>query len=81
MVPAAALSPPLRVVDLIYNPSETPLLRAARRRGLSAINGTGMLVHQGALAFERWTKRRAPVAVMHRALAHALRFRAKSFKF
>jgi shikimate dehydrogenase len=43
--------------------------RAARRR---AIDGTGMLLHQGALAFTLWTRKRAPVAVMRRALGRAL---------
>jgi len=73
LVPASALAPPLKVADLIYNPPETALLRVARRRGVKAINGTGMLLHQGALVFERWTHRRAPVEVMRRALTQALR--------
>lgn len=73
VVPAEVLRPPLRVADLVYNPPETALLRAARRRGLDVVNGEGMLVHQGALAFERWTGRRAPVAVLRRALFRALR--------
>ena len=56
------------VSDLIYRPAETPLLRAARRRGCSAVNGLGMLVHQGALAFERWTGKPAPVQAMRDAV-------------
>jgi len=56
------------VSDLIYRPAETPLLRAARRRGCSAANGLGMLVHQGALAFERWTGKPAPVQAMRDAV-------------
>jgi shikimate 5-dehydrogenase len=64
--------PPARledaVVDLIYRPAETPLLAAARRRGCRAVNGLGMLLHQGALAFERWTGRPAPLDAMRTAL-------------
>ena len=56
------------VSDLIYRPAETPLLRAARRRGCRAVNGLGMLVHQGALAFERWTGNPAPVQTMRDAV-------------
>lgn len=56
------------VVDLIYRPAETPLLAAARRRGCRAVNGLGMLLHQGALAFERWTGRPAPLDTMRTAL-------------
>ncbi|HID47729.1 MAG TPA: shikimate dehydrogenase, partial [Methanococcaceae archaeon] len=43
------------VMDLIYNPRETALLREAKKRGAKTINGIGMLVYQGALAFEIWT--------------------------
>ena len=55
------------VCDLIYNPPETPLLRAARERSLWFINGLGMLVAQGALAFTLWTGLPAPEDVMTRA--------------
>lgn len=43
------------VYDLVYNPPETALLRAARAAGLRGMNGLPMLVEQAALAFERWT--------------------------
>ena len=56
------------VIDAVYAPPETPLLRAARARGLRAINGLGMLARQGALAFEIWTSLRAPLDVMLAAL-------------
>jgi len=64
----ASLAPPVAVYDLIYNPPETPLLRAARIAGCRARNGLGMLLHQGALAFERWTGRAAPLAAMREVL-------------
>jgi shikimate dehydrogenase len=48
---------------------ETPFLAAARSRGIRAANGLGMLVHQAALAFERWTGVDAPLAAMRAAAA------------
>lgn len=42
------------VTDLVYAPLETPLLAAARARGNPAVDGLGMLLHQGAPGFERW---------------------------
>ncbi len=56
------------VYDLIYNPGETKLLRAARQAGCITANGLGMLLYQGALAFEFWTGKVAPVDIMRRAL-------------
>ena len=52
------------VADLIANPVETPLVRAAGANGRRAIGGLPMLVYQGAAAFELWTEREAPVEVM-----------------
>jgi shikimate dehydrogenase len=57
------------VCDVIPNPPRTPLLRAAEARGARTLDGLGMLVYQGAIAFERWTGQDAPVAVMKQALA------------
>jgi shikimate dehydrogenase len=57
------------VYDLVYNPPHTHLLRRAARDGARAIGGLGMLVWQGALAFERWTGQPAPVDVMRSAAA------------
>ncbi|MEM6846592.1 MAG: shikimate dehydrogenase [Pseudomonadota bacterium] len=42
------------VADIVYVPLVTPLLMAAEARGLAAVDGLGMLLHQGALQFERW---------------------------
>jgi len=42
------------IVDIVYRPLETPLLKAARARGLVGVDGLGMLIHQGARAFEIW---------------------------
>jgi shikimate dehydrogenase len=60
------------VVDLVPNPAVTPLMRAAGQRGAAVAGGLGMLVHQGALAFELWTGRPAPLGVMRAAAARAL---------
>lgn len=62
----------LRVYDTIYRPAETPLLALARKAGAKTSNGLSMLLHQGARSFELWTGRRAPVAVMRRALRKAV---------
>jgi shikimate dehydrogenase len=48
------------VYDLIYNPAETVLLKAARLAGLPTSNGLGMLIEQAALALELWTGRQVP---------------------
>jgi shikimate dehydrogenase len=61
------LNPGQLVVDTVYHPMETPFLASARARGIHAVNGLGMLVHQAALAFESWTGVDAPVAVMREA--------------
>lgn len=53
--------------DLVYNPLETVFLRRARQAGMPAIDGVGMLVHQGAFAFEKWTGHQAPLDVMREA--------------
>lgn len=55
------------VYDLVYNPVETLLVRRARKAGLPASSGLGMLVEQAALAFERWTNHVAPRDVMKQA--------------
>lgn len=55
------------VVDLVYQPLETPLLRAATAAGAVAVDGLGMLVHQAALSIERWIGEAADVAAMSAA--------------
>ena len=59
------------VYDLVYNPPQTRLLQKAATDGAQAIGGLGMLIWQGAIAFERWTSQLPPVAVM-RAAAEAV---------
>ena len=68
----AATGPATLVVDIVYAPEETPLLRAAREAGLPVLGGLPMLIHQGALAFELWTGRPAPLDAMREAARAAL---------
>lgn len=65
--PAVPFHPGQIVYDLIYH-VRTPLLALAEAAGAQAIDGLGMLVHQGARSFELWTGRAAPVAVMYETL-------------
>ncbi len=56
------------VYDMIYRPAVTPLLTAAHAAGCQTANGLGMLLYQGAAAWELWTGRQAPIEVMREAL-------------
>ncbi|WP_254537368.1 shikimate dehydrogenase [Halomarina litorea] len=67
-VPAAALHADLAVLDAVYTPLETRLLREAAAAGATTIDGAWMLLYQGVAAFERWTGRDAPVDSMNAAL-------------
>ena len=60
------------VCDLVYNPQVTPLLRLARERGARVLGGIGMLVYQGAAAFEFWTEQAPPEDIMYSAALKAL---------
>lgn len=55
------------VVDLLYRPTVTPLLQAARDAGAAAYGGLGLLLHQAALSFELWTGVEPPMPVMSAA--------------
>jgi shikimate dehydrogenase len=67
------LSPGQLLVDMIYNPFTTPLLGAARARGVVAVNGLGMLIHQAAHAFRHWTGEDPPLEAMSAAAVAGLR--------
>jgi shikimate dehydrogenase len=67
-VPARLLAPHLMVYDTVYSRGLTNVVAAAREAGARAANGLSMLLHQGALAFEIWFDRAAPVEAMRRAL-------------
>jgi len=60
------------VFDVVYVPAQTPLVAAARARGLNAANGSEMLIAQAAIAFERWTGVGGMADVMRDAVAPLL---------
>ena len=69
-IPSEAIPPRLRVFDTVYRRDGqlTPLLAAAQRVGAHTAGGLSLLLHQGALSFERWFDRPAPLEIMRRAL-------------
>ena len=67
-VPADLLRPDLAVLDLVYRPSPTRLVRDGRVAGATARSGAGTLLRQAAASFTLWTGRAAPVEVMRDAL-------------
>ncbi|MGZ3631787.1 MAG: shikimate dehydrogenase [Candidatus Limnocylindrales bacterium] len=72
-IPAELLPPELLVLDLVYTPRETRLLREARAGGATTtMNGELMLLRQGAAAFELWTGQGAPLDLMREQLEAAL---------
>ncbi|GAB6904671.1 Shikimate dehydrogenase [Desulfosarcina cetonica] len=66
------LRPGMTVMDIVYNPLETRLLRTARAIGCRVVDGVAMFVHQGAIQFERWTGKTAPVQLMRSTVLSAL---------
>jgi len=71
LIPPALLTPNLMVYDTVYASGRTRLLEDASAAGARCANGLGMLLHQGALSFEIWFNRPAPLDVMRRALMEA----------
>ena len=67
-LPLAGLGRDQVVADIVYRPGGTPWLAAAAGRGARTVDGLGMLLHQGAAAFEGWTGREAPIDAMRAAL-------------
>jgi shikimate dehydrogenase len=57
------------VVDFVYSDQETALARSARAREIPVVDGLELLVGQGALSFERFTDRPAPLAIMRAAVS------------
>ena len=70
-IPAGLLGPDLFVIDLIYNPPVTQLLKDAAAARDIVLGGEPMLLQQGARAFELWTGRAAPIEVMQAELDRA----------
>jgi shikimate dehydrogenase len=71
-IPGELIPPDLLVLDLIYNPAQTRLMREAEAAGFLVMNGEGMLLHQGAAAFELWTGTAAPLDLMREKLDEAI---------
>ena len=66
-VDAQAIAPGAVVLDAVYDPARTRLLRDAAERGARTVEGKWMLVHQAAAQLELWTGRAAPIDVMAEA--------------
>jgi 3-dehydroquinate dehydratase/shikimate dehydrogenase len=66
------------VMDMVYRPRETELLRLARRKGIQTISGVEMFLAQGFAQYEIWTGERAPEAPMRRVVTDALHRQEKS---
>jgi len=66
------LNEDLIVCDLVYNPRQTQLLREAKEKGARTLEGLGMLIFQGSLAFKIWTGREAPLSIMRQTLEKRL---------
>ena len=68
------LKPDLAVMDIVYNPIETKLVKDAKAAGAKIVSGVEMLIYQGAASIEIWTACKAPVEVMRKAaLNHLLK--------
>jgi shikimate dehydrogenase len=67
-IPARLLAPHLMIYDTVYREGRTPFVSAAIEAGARAANGLAMLLYQGALAFEIWFEREAPIEAMREAL-------------
>ena len=63
------LQPNAIVYDIVYTPPVTPLMTAAAERGCQTLGGIGMLIHQGAIAFEKWTGVTPCTQTMQQALS------------
>lgn len=67
LIPKGAL-----VYDVVYNPLETPLLTDAQKAGARTLSGLAMLVYQGAMSFEMWTGKEAPIDIMYEGAKKSL---------
>lgn len=68
LAPQAKLRAEHTVIDIIYYPLVTPLMRQARNMGCQTFNGLGMLIHQAAVSFELWTGKAMPVNEIYKRL-------------
>jgi shikimate dehydrogenase len=71
-VPESILKKEMVVMDIVYNPPQTRLLKLARARGCLTVGGLAMFIHQGAEQFRLWTGQNPPIEVMAGAVTGAL---------
>lgn len=71
-IPEILIRPGQVVMDIVYNPLETLLLKKAAQAGCITVDGAAMFIHQGAAQFELWTGRKAPLSVMSETVRKAL---------
>ncbi|MDI6796643.1 MAG: shikimate dehydrogenase [Desulfatibacillaceae bacterium] len=64
--------PGMMVMDAVYSPLETRLLREAKQAGCKVVEGVNMFIHQGAAQFALWTGQTAPIEIMQRIVYKAL---------
>lgn len=72
LLPASLIQPHQFVYDMVYSPARTHLISQAKNAGARATNGLSMLLHQGAISFEYWFNREAPLEAMRKGLTEAL---------
>jgi shikimate dehydrogenase len=72
-IPKKDLSKEMVVMDIVYNPLKTRLLKEAEAKACRTINGLSMFVFQGAHQFELWTGKKAPVDIMQNSVLQALK--------
>jgi shikimate dehydrogenase len=68
IVPMGSIKRKMTVMDIVYSPAQTTLIKDAKRVGAMTVLGTEMLLHQGALQFKLFTGKDAPIEVMRTAL-------------
>ena len=71
-LPPGLLEPEIVVMDMVYNPLKTRFLQQAESIGCTTVDGVSMFVHQGAVQFELWTNKKAPVNVMRKVVLESL---------
>ncbi len=72
LIPTRLIQPHQIVYDMVYSPARTRLLAATEEAGARGANGLSMLLHQGAISFETWFNRAAPVEAMRAGLTEAV---------
>lgn len=71
-VPLKGITPGVFIYDVVYN-RKTELIKHAEKLKARSLSGLGMLLYQGALAFELWTNKKAPVQIMRKSLLKTLK--------